>query len=81
MLLGSQSFVTVCEYYHYLNKLLMLYQSTSLTLKLDFYGNTISLFLMIPRHKVDTIELMHKDEKEVKSQWIYKIYARFAFSF
>lgn len=64
------------KYYYHMDTLLMIRQSTSLSLKLDSEGNTLPMQSMIPQHRLEIIELAYEDEESAESQWVHRVHTR-----
>lgn len=54
----------------------MIRRSTSSALDVDGAGEKLPMDSMMPMHKVQTVELVYREEEAIESQFVHRLYAR-----
>ena len=67
----------IAKYYPYLDNLVSIRRSTASVLKTSEDGEDVSLKSMMPKHKVETVELKFNDEEAIEHQWFHRVHARY----
>ncbi|MCJ1260140.1 hypothetical protein MMC24_007980 [Lignoscripta atroalba] len=68
-LLNTQDVGLIERYYHFMDELLTIRRSITLTLMRNAQGDMISMRSMIPVHEVKTVKLDYHEEEATEAQW------------